>query len=670
VKRLLLALLLIAAPASAKTLIVPDPSSSSSVYATEQEVIKYQVLVLRRILDRYGATYTVASPKLMKTEFLRTGTITHNFGKAGAYNESFDAVIYVGNHVGNGIAGAGGCRVDSMTLSRGGKLPTIPMLVLLNQEPSLVGGTQLDFGDISSDSLGVAEHYGPGEGTGAHDGEGCMYQPGYPDRAFDPAQTSSCRLHYLKDGGTRCLVAWAENSILNTTERSFAVTGFPDSIGFKAAPDTAMAWVLMNKHVAGAKPMVVCSAVGQGGTDSLGVVNGALANINFPALMVSLAYLDSLAGGRVFDGNRTVKAAVVFDGAFRRAGRAHPYGLFAADSATYKASIDSLASLNTPFTVAVNPDSIAANVAETAWWKRAALAHFIPVNATALDDTTKASGATSASTPIDPWGRYRKRIAYGDGSRTGADTSLWAGIVSNRAKVADQFGRDKVSSAAMPYASDWSPLTMLPMGGGPPPDSVFYAALSAGVTTIVFDARGRDWNQQYLRTNPTGYVGTEGYVPVTLSGAPASQLKLLAYFGGTTLGSTRFLATTTDTIPPTCDVSCAGTFPAAQEQGKAWESLFAYDGAFPRDGFGGVGQGVFYDAKDILYPKSQASVIRIGVGLLGSGGTALTGMPGVTQTQPTRQGWLVFKHLVHVARMVNRFGKTLLTFDYPENCEP
>jgi hypothetical protein len=242
-------------------------------------------------------------------------------------------------------------------------------------------------------------------------------------------------------------------------------------------PDTVSCWAI-NMWAAGtnrplngdAKPLIFTSLQQY----------PIIASTSFPQLMIALAYADSVSGGVVIRNSTAlpVKMAIHIDDGWRRGtypDKGGTGGMDPADTTTFIASIDSLASLNTyagpvPVTVGVEIDSLMlANSAgvlalnqyqnrEAAWWARAGTQiSFTPHSHAGLSGTT-ARTATSMI-PNDLWATSgtSNYVSWPCG---GSVRAINCGWLRAYAILDSVWGASRIDHIGMPPTDDWSPAGM------------------------------------------------------------------------------------------------------------------------------------------------------------------------------------------------------------------
>jgi len=681
---------LFAGVAQAKVLVVVDQTTDASgygpgVYADIESPGRRQLWAMRALLDRFGADYKVLSPTIAKTEFCRTGVVTYNLGTAGAYTESFDAVIHLAFN-GNATSAYTGYRPDSLTLTA--KAPTVPQLMVL-EENLAVAALDTNFPkNTTTDSTGLTASSpirSPGGGSGNHEGEGTSFVVGNEAlRWFE--QTYGYQ--YMNKsttitGGYRPLLANGMNSLFATSEQTAYPTQNPDSVGV-SNPDTMLVWEKLNSHKAGAARIVFCSFGTVGNVDSASTAGPSTVNVdagvNWTSLLCAVAHLDSLAGGAVLGSKKRPGIGFVITHGGGRSARNHPGGIFSADTTFLAESADSVRMAGVPVVIAADPESLAVNAGDIAILKRFG-GRFTPFVRAGLDTSITWSGASTSLLPRDVWGWNRNRTFYGDSlvhAVAGNDTSLTALLYRARINLGALVGNDRLSATAIAPNFDFSPKQMRVNQNHQQLDSLMWAVRKARFTTLVGLSVGRDMDPQYNTTRPNGWLNSERTHTITTSSLKGDKVRLLMAVQKAVVGSSKFLApSTADTIPPYCDVSCPAANYAVQFENRFWNGFFPLNGrdyyVTPYDNFNtGSLDGVVADFRQNIYGQKRSSVAVIPMQWFGGGGIDRgIGHENLSTTYPGRNGWLVIKHISNVVKAANYFaGRNIINMQYPEDIEP
>ena len=613
-----------------------------------------------------------------RTEFVRKGQMVWNFGTAGAHAEQFDAVVSVGWYGGTHYS----VRLDSLMLPEylndAGGL-SVPVLVFTTNAEMLVPAVSPSTAAMAC-SIGVAwDPHGAGDAL-ANSGNADMQQ-----LITDPTHYSWVNTAYVsgmlenadcvRPGGIRKLIRSSQSPLTYLNSRAYNAAWADSAYNYSATADTLHLWDLLNAHIPGSKSMTIACAWGAGAmVDSLADANDPSSTVrpategDIPLIMMALAHLDSLSGGKVF-GHKPLKVAFTVDQACSRGNRRGPHGPYVDDESAYYAVLDSIAALGVPITFGVNVDSLTAYAAEVAKLKAIARARFAPQSWRMIADTSDTPGNTTASSDrlIDVWGHNRKRVYVGDGSAT--DTSLFALLRQQRIKADVVFGSARVSRFALAPLDDWSPLGLTGRNRANELDSLFYAVTLAGYSGIRVDGQRPEANANTNvgpgKTNPLGYYNRQGYQRWSLASA-SGGMKLLAhngfYLGG---GALQWAGEGGDS-------TAADRFGLLYaEYNREWIGLTQdhdnpYD-LFPYSWLGAGDPRLVNDvvaSVDRFHAPRRAYVRKLHAG-------DFSGATGGTNGPPARPGWWILKNMVIQARAINLLaGRPIVTFTYPENVEP
>ena len=602
----------IATPAdAARVLVLVDPSASAHTKAV--------VSILSQINPGGFVVKHSCAPEI-NTERLRTGVFPE---------ESFGAVIITG--MGNSdcdgdIQDARTYVSDSLTLSA--RSPTVPHLWL---------GNQGAFVRDSYDSLGVS---GIDNTTTAG---GMAIRIPESGVVFSTNMTEGAEMtaSEIPPGGVRKFLSRTLN---RRGYYNAAATAMPcvdcDSaniISANATIDTVLIWSKRNAHVAGAKPIIGCIPSDFAGGDT---------EYAPEIVMMAMAILDSASGGAVFGTHpRTIDWGLQIRGGASRMTHASSGGFPPQDTATVYASIDSIASLNFPFVLAANPCSLQAYARDMRVWARAQRIHYTPYITNGVIDTAAAGNqVASYNVPADPFGRYRLRAAYGDGTWANKDTSLAALLGRAKAKMDSAYGASRVDRVLCAPWDDWSPKNTPSMGL----DSLWGGFRSAGFVGVVANQRSRFSNPtaQGGGANPTGWWPQQRWEVTALINS--GRFKVLATPGWMDSGSARFDngAGSTGLYP----------YPTFDRYEMFWRGLLM-GATMPQRG------SSQYHRKLADSTDGRVSIYTIHVGDLGKGVH--------TSGRATRPGWWQVKYLVNATRTINKFaGRELVRIRYPEEINP
>lgn len=666
--------------ASAKLMVVFDttPGTNATTHARgilgDNQIVALTTDLLSRVCGPNG--YKLVHPMATKTEYCGTGVQVWNAGTSGQYTETFDAVLHIGFN-GRRISSFTGTlyRPESLTVGGATYSHNVPQLYW----PMQGGNTSTIFlPDSAIDSCGVTSN--PSLYTSALVAS-CQWLPnmvplGDASLAMSPTAYSgfATRNSTSPAGGLRKYVSFVsgntpiEQAFSNYPEDGRLTCAWCDSVDNNSS-DSLSIWSRPMAHINGAKPLVFANVYGTGTCQD----SGGSGNNQIPCewdasiALMSLAILDSLSGGNVFDKNLLpLKLGTYIAGGYNRSGMRNAGGIDPSDTTALKASLDSLATLGMRFKplIGVDMDSVGSYPNEKAWWDKLPAARFSPMTRAGMD-TSAALGNTSNVRPVDAWGRYRNRIALGDLTGLGADTASIATNLQRLFYKADStFGRSRVSRFIAAPEDDWSAKNLRVL-----PDSSLFAASKAGAVGLLINVQEVPTG---LVANPRGY-NLGGQKRWTGFGR---ELSLLGHTGYRIAGSWSFFDFRSDS-----NTSVDADFPCQDQGGNSTEQfayphLVAYecyraingllmtvrrDQDMQPNRYPDAWDGVNTPVNDRLYPLRHASVFRMSVQDFGSGGL----------TPATRAGWWTVKSIDNWMRTTNRLaGRAVVVWDYPENIAP
>lgn len=632
-------------PADAKLAVVISRGALVQDENNDSAPTFYRDLVatVRGTLDLLGVDYDIVSQSIgaTKTHWLRTGQIVYGSGTPSAYVKSYDAVL----HVGQALANFTAYRPDSL-LHMVGRITdtslttvrynTVPQIFVqcngtVTQADSVNGGAFTD--RTSTSQLGQVV-WSPGNPY--------PYQPGVAKYTLIGASITTVPGNWrvlLRAG--QGIGRWAHSGSIPSPR--------PDSLSRYDGPiinsDTAIVYARALSNIPSAKPIIIINH-----SDFQSV------NTDMTPLFVALAYADSSVNGAILGTakNIPVKVGIQIRGGFSRGAQlgipTSTGGMTITDSTAFKASIDSLASLNVPMVLGVNVDSISTYTNyDKRWWANVTTLKY-GVWQNAGIDSTGVSGAASFDNPRDIFGMWRNRAAFGDStvhSVQTADTSLAQLVRGAFSKLATAFGSSNIDRILMAPGDDWCPKNGLSMGI----DSVVYGLSKGGARGVVVNPFRERIG---VNTQGQGFHQRPGNDPLVYnrSRAPFKFLATPSYLDS---GSVRFDNGNTGRYPTLVQTErmfrtmmssghTAGIYnqvPAANTQGVSWSS----------DSTRNV----------------RARILTIHASDLQSG------LRNDASTIPLRPGWWVIKNFVNQIKTINSFsyrGKPLFVIAYPEDCEP
>lgn len=612
VARLVLAWLMLCAPLAEARLLVVMPSEQITGGENEDRVQAAKVMgaALLNTLDLLGAEYDVVPPGVAKTEFCRLGVMTYRFGSAGAYTQSYDAVIHCYWRAAS-LQNSGGYSPDSLSLSRtaaGG--PSSGYMTL--DVPQLFVLQDGDFNTSTACSLGSSagsNGYAPPGITMALSTDQSLRVRGISDelRAMDSRAFAGSA-----SGGVRVYIsarANVANKQMSLDGNGSLVTNCTDcdsllsAPGFASNSDSAVLWSSLKPHLSGgtSKPLIIAEV---GHFPSVGM--------NSFVLLAGLAALDSASGGAVFNDDKLpLKLGVQVRGGWRRNARHIVGGISPNDSTNLKAAIDSIASLRIPFVVSVNGDSLGEHASDRFWWERAV-----------------------------PYVRYSPELAPGATAYAAAND--WDRLATD---IDSAFGRGRRDNVWIAPGFDWVPSNMT-RADLSKQDSLFYYLSNAGIKGVVTNG---DW----VNSDPSRGTGS-----ALASLSPLASRHYVRY--GRMKGS--FFPNLTTAIGDSGSARFDGHLVSDNSVGyktpryleRFWRGIV--EGRTRPYGIGGQNA-------DSLGYVSQINprIYTIHASDLGSG------VRDDAATRPSMPGWWQIKYLRNSIEMVNRLcGRTVLKIEYPE----
>jgi hypothetical protein len=598
---------------------------------------------VRGSLDALGVDYDVVPQSLgaTKTHYLRTGQIVYNAGTPTAYVKSYDAVV----HVLTALVSKNTYRPDSVlymmsrlsdTSLTSVRYNTVPQLFLMcngsvNISVDSVAGS-LDTDRTDTSQLGQVV-WSPGNPY--------PYRPGVGKFSVMSSTLSSVPGNWrvlLRAG--QGIGKWAHSGSIPSPR--------PDSLnrydGATINSDTAIVYARTLSSIPAAKPIIIINH-----SDFQSV------NTDMTPLFAALAYADSSMGGAILGTAKNIpmKVGIQIRGGFSRGAQlgipTSTGGMTIEDSTAFKASIDSLASLNVPMVLGVNVDSISTYTNyDGRWWSNVPMLKYGVYQRAGLDSTA-ASGAASFDNPRDIFGMWRNRAAFGDStihSIQTVDTSLAQLVRGAFSKLATAFGAGKVDRIMMAQGDDWCPKNGLSMGQ----DSLVYGLSKGGAKGVVVNPfRERPG----VNTQGQGLHQRPGNDPIVYNRS-RGPFKFLATPSYLDSGSVRF------------DNGNQGRYPTLVQTERMFRTMV---NTFPAGSYNQANptntQGVSWSSDSTV--NVRARILTIHASDLQSG------LRNDASTIPLRPGWWVVKNFVNQIKTINSFayrGKPLFVIAYPEDCEP
>lgn len=670
----------------AKSILIYPRIAVSDLNGTAMQQQTRNLRVVQDMIRTTGGEFVALRSDQTNTRLGAQGHVV-----VGVDTVSYDATIYLGAAIGGAFAGQ--YRPDSLARSvrqaQAGVHRTVPLLYLRDNTCSVLGTPTDSEGGLfgSIDSAGYKKFdTGPGKAVYLPGSTSPYVTQAYAVSAVDGYATGDKRdilysrafqyayRYSADDGGGPVACAWC------------------DSIGTFTASDSVVMWERQFDVSAGSSRMIFATPWGAGaGADSLANAIGAPSpgtEGDFPTTLAALAYLDSVvravSEGKVL-GDKVIQIAPIVYGGLAR-GERHAWkspgsaqGIFPPDTAAFYAILDSLNTLNIPITFAVNVDSAGSYERDIIKLKGVRTARFTPQVWTGIADTTKAG----AGYPVDVFGRYRNRAAYGDSAYhtvVGADSSIhW--LAKRALMMTDSiFGRDRVSRVAVAPDDDWSPKNVVGAHQGARSlsiDSVFYALRQAGYVGVVADGQDPEANANKShgpsRTNPRGYYNKQGWYRGRLLD---DDFKILTHTGYNIMGGRAQTAAVTAGVADSSASATSGPGLLYVELGRLWSGAlvdmddaydlwaydqdtaftipYAYDNIFRRR----VDRG--------YYVNGVPAVVRGNVYRL-----SCADLSGVPNGPPAAIGFHVLKAAKNAMDVINHLaGRTVVRFAYPEDVEP
>lgn len=616
-----------------------SPDDTNSATAGSKIVLQTILSVLRET----GADYDVVNANSAKTKWLQTGTF--NFGSAAnTRNVTYDAAIVLSGLIatfGSGMAnGLSSFRLDSLMRSiypaATVNALSIPILAFTNQTGSVSGGA-------------LADSTGANGGNFNASGNQVRYLGTDPTLRYIGSDDQGLNLDTLKAAGQgasgiRTILGIRNGSLKWDTQGNGVTCGWCDSLtgspnpGFSSGKDSVLVWETQRSHINGSKSITFAH------TNDL-----PYSNLDPIPILVGMAHLDSLSGGKVF-GPKPIRFGILVLGGMSRNLRTIGPGISPNDTAQMRYAADSMATLKVPFSVTMNVDSVASYPYSISYWNHAApYVRFIPQTWAGIATNTKYGAPDSATTsggnwianePRDVYGAMRTRAFYGDGSATGADSSIWAGQRRLYNKM-DSLAAGQTDHMLVAPLFDWVPKNMRAYSMGNQDSLITYLA-KAGVRNILVNLADHRTDPSFGYHNPKSLVrgkatfvtgigasktGQEVPVICTLGIPDSSSGAAMQYIGyGTGNGDDPNINNPLHLN----EVFMRGLFTRRANGGIA--STYS-GGAYP-DSLGSVG-------------GFAPAVLTVTAGGFGSG------VGGALGTRPTMPAWWQIKWVVNACKIVN-----------------
>ena len=689
---LCLAANLIGMTVQAESLVIHNFTNETIGIPTSRTIkyfVERNVRLVRSIISTTNGVSDVLPTSRVKTEWGRTGLVALNNGPltntsliAGGYTKQYDAVVFIGATIINVFANQ--FRADSVTrmLRQAGPGNAVPMLQLRdNTEGISTGGFK--YGRVA-DSVGVvADDNGPGKAIWQNGRSDAFLTNAYVSGGVGVYETGDLRR--ILYGGTAAYEYRASADASVPTSNTVVACIRCDSTNTSQAADTLIMWERQySKNISNASTIVFSSAFGAGtATDTL--ISSTYSDWTPPTegdlslILAGLARLDSLTNHKVL-GDKVIRIAPVFHGGLARDQR-HAWkgngGIFPPDTSAFYGFLDSLAAHpEIRVTFGVNPDSALSYERDIIKLKSVGQARFTPEVWNGAFDTTTAGGQNALYRPVDVYGRYRSRIAVGDYSGLGADSSL-ATLAKSALRITDSLFTGRLSKVALAPYDDWSPFNLrVPKTGFSviPVDSILYALQQAGYSGVISDAQDPDAGP---KTNGPSAVNPRGYLQrqQTFNSSIVRDFKVLTHTGYNIMGGRAQTITPGDSSLPYVSGNL-GLF--YLEISRIWSgALLDYDNSydsFPYDDASGGGRPYDnilqrkVDRVEGTYrsTKPPRMVVRGNIARFNC-----ADLSGVPNGPPAGNAWHILKSMQTAMNTINRLaGRTIIMFDYPENIEP
>lgn len=673
-KRLLLAVALVSALATAAqatqgrvAIVYPSNLTNDAASSAGNVNIQLQrnLKMLTDVLDAGGVDYFVMPGRQAKIEQLRRGVIARGSQVdtvVGVIHASFFG--YVSSNAQVQYRGDSLMRIETNSTVSGVDVPHL--FLADNVQPLSNVGNARYLADDGGPAAARCTTGVVGDKTAPAQGQGLFWYGDKTRRFLNTPYTSGWVMNATAPaGGIRPIlgmsasgrsIAWFDAAAENRNAT------WPDSMPFVEASDTLSVWErLWNvATIPTAKPMVFCDWAGAGASsDSTG---GGLelpsCEGNLQVLLVGLARFDSLCGG-IF--KRPVDGAIVVKSALSRGLRRWNRGIAPSDTAVFYGSLDSLKAWGVPVTFYANTDSASTYARDVIKLKEVGRARFSPQVWDGVADTTKgqtwvARSSTNLGLPRDIFGVNTNRAAYGDGSGVGADSSVWAQLVSAKAKCDSVFGVGRGSNSLWPPLDDWTPKLVTYTKGVQKLDSVLWAMARAGFHALIVNGRKPD-------RVAGGFTRQRTYKTAL---DRESEVRILAHNGGMLCGGQYQQMAFDDSATVPARVGNLEREVARAMAGIFLTSYTDYD-IFQYDDAGSSGfrnwSGIRFEPEDMFqatFPK-HGSVVHLSCADLSGAASG-----------PARSGLWVIKSLwqtSEITRLMAKGGRPLLRLTYPEDVE-
>lgn len=657
---LALSLALCAGPAEAYRVLVTTGDKPGGSSPPDSRGYSGNLRSIRNTLDALGVQYDVMRSDALTTAQVKAGSVTF-----GGVTRTYDAVI-VTNFTKTTAATTyvNGFLPDALSLAA--NRPTIPVLIVASYWA--VNG----FVQSASCSLGVVNSIGSPFSTFPGSGNGftrSVYATGYAE----PWKTHDGMFPMTIVPGTMSNGVYLRPLVQAAISNASGATGAgtcTDCDGMtRASADSSVLWRLSRTAANGDEtgaPIFVCfpnlNGTSTASNFSSGLMAMAVAALDSATRMTgfnpdSNRWLTGSPAPKVIGSKpgwtpRRLAIALTHAGG-HSSGAAESFdgesgGVFNPDSATFKASLDSLNSLGIPITAFYNADrdTVAAYPNELGWYKGVRLAKFSPALTRGMWTSQGGTlGGNSLMRPHDVWGRVRARSLYASDCTT--DTlSLYCNLTRIKAYNDSLFAGRTVRTLYAP-AWDWIPSNYT-RAFLPTRDSLVTVAVLAGFNSLIVSPEateqspGASYNLQSAggsvfatsATNPLGLFNNEQRVPAYRDFAKTQ------YAGTFNFPATR------------------GRWGEAASQNLVGSASHWWSDEFLWGALSTAGPWYIADYPTYYHNfKTRLSVLEVPVSLLA----------GTTAASNKRYGWWHIKSTVNQVKAMNRLaGRTVAVWSYTD----
>ena len=461
--------LLIAAPAVADVAVIVYGTPTAATHANDV----YWASLVKRHFYKYGVRCDVFNDMAVKgqSSLVRSGLVC---------GKTYDLVVICGF-----AAGAStniGFFADSLTQLK--YFNTVPIIFL----GRVATGNQFTQGGAAACSTGLSANW---LATVDMDSTHSAWLVSGPEVWKERTQRPFIENANKPPGLYRAIVAYGLGASLLSNNEAFGGLNPDAAITRELYPDTLL--------VAMRDMSSLGDLTAQGGTWGLNYTTAkpqwyvSCGNNNYnngiENFVIAAAHADSFTNGAIYSNKSRIPQRMVFliRSAFRHGYTfnsnegIHAVRLAQGDTVSLKRGLDTLATTKAKFTVTYEPDSLADLFYQRAWFDRLGAVRYMPyVTMGCATGYPSLAGLASVTTPRDPFGKQRTRIAWGGGDATGADTgSVWFNVMSAIQMGKNFFGASNVEPSIMACADDISPSNFSTIR-----DTMYAALADAGVSSI------------------------------------------------------------------------------------------------------------------------------------------------------------------------------------------